>query len=143
MNIIFLKPTKEKLKLFLIIIFSVLAVSVLFVLVNFFLATNWLMENPVYYRLSYFFINLLRYFIVAYLIMLLYKKRISLKGEYYFVFKIFILLAVFSYLHHSLLNLIVSINPEIFFTNWINIEFVFVNILFCYLLAGIVYRFKS
>ena len=139
----FLKPTKGKLKLFLIIIFSVLAVSVLFVLVNLFLATNWLMENPVYYRLSYFFINLLRYFIVAYLIMLLYKKRISLKGEYYFVFKIFILLAVFSYLHHSLLNLIVSINPEIFFTNWINIEFVFVNILFCYLLAGIVYRFKS
>src|SRR6056297_1545352 len=140
----FLKPNKEKLKLFLIIIFSVVTVSVLFVLVNPFLATNYfLIEHPAYYRLSYFFINILRYFVIAYLVMILYKKKIVLKGEYYFVFKIFILLAVFSYLHHSLLNLIVSINPEIFFTNWINIEFVFVNILFCYLLAGIVYRFKS
>jgi hypothetical protein len=140
----FLKPTKEKFKLFLIIILSVIAVSVLYVFVmRFLVPSHLLVENPTYYRLSYFFTNILRNFIIACLIIMLYKKRISLKGEYYSVFKIFIILTVFSYLHHLFISMIASIYPKIFFTNLINIEFVVVNILFCYFLASVVYKFKS
>ena len=139
----FIKPTKDKLKLFLIIIFSIIIVSVLFILVNRFLTTKlFLSGHPTYYQLSYFFLNLIRYFVIAYLIMFFYKKKLSLKGEYYFIFKIVILLAVFSYLNHSFFGFIGSINPEIFFTNWINLIFPIVNIFLCYLLACIVYKFK-
>ena len=138
----FIKPTKDKLKLFLIIIFSIIIVSALFILVNYFLVQYFLLEHPIYYRLSLFFASLIRYFLIGYLVMFLYKKKISLKGEYCFIFKIVILLAVFSYLNHLFFGFIGSINPEIFFTNWINLIFPIVNIFLYYLLACIVYKFK-
>jgi hypothetical protein len=111
----FLKLTKNKTRLFLSLIISSFIVGVLFILINRVLIVNYYLSWQTLYQQLNFFINILRYIAIAYLTIAFYKKKISPYGEYYTIFKIAILLLVFSFLYHLFLSYIVQQVPDIFF----------------------------
>lgn len=140
----FLKLTKNKTRLFLSLIIATFVVGVLSLLVNRFLILNYYHGVQIFYhQLINFFIDIIRYIAIAYLTMAFYKKKISPHGEYYTIFKIAILLLVFSFLYHLFLSYIGQQAPDIFFSNWVNAGFVVINLAWYYLLACIVYSFKE
>jgi len=139
----FLKLTKNKTRLFLSLIISFFIVGVLFILINRVLIVNYYLSWQTLYQQLNFFINILRYIAIAYLTIAFYKKKISPYGEYYTIFKIAILLFVFSFLHHLFLSYIVQQVPDIFFSNWLNVGFVVINLVWYYLLVCIAYDFDK
>lgn len=139
----FLKLTKNKTRLFLSLIISSFIVGVLFILINRVLIVNYYLSWQTLYQQLNFFINILRYIAIAYLTIAFYKKKISPYGEYYTIFKIAILLLVFSFLYHLFLSYIVQQVPDIFFFNWLNVGFVVINLAWYYLLVCIAYDFNK
>lgn len=140
----FLKLTKNKTRLFLSLIIATFVVGVLSLLVNRFLILNYYHGVQIFYhQLINFFIDIIRYIAIAYLTMAFYKKKISPHGEYYTIFKIAILLAIFGFLYRLFLSYIGQQAPDIFFSNWVNAGFVVINLAWYYLLACIVYSFKE
>src|SRR5680860_74809 len=139
----FLKLTKNKTRLFLSLIISSFIVGVLFILINRVLIVNYYLSWQTLYQQLNFFINILRYIAIAYLTIAFYKKKISPHGEYYTIFKIAILLLIFSFLYHLFLSYIVQQAPDIFFSNWLNVGFVVINLAWYYLLVCIVYDFDK
>jgi hypothetical protein len=140
----FIKPTKDKIALFIFMIIAAFAAALLFIFVSRFLAASrypW--EHPVYYQLIYFFLGILHYVAIAYLTIVFYKKKFSIKGEHYFIFKVVMLLAIFSFLHMSFASYISGKVPEIFFSNWVNVWFMAVNLAWYYLLACLIYYFDK
>jgi ABC-type multidrug transport system fused ATPase/permease subunit len=104
---------------------------------------NYYLSWQTLYQQLNFFINILRYIAIAYLTIAFYKKKISPYGEYYTIFKIAILLLVFSFLYHLFLSYIVQQVPDIFFFNWLNVGFVVINLAWYYLLVCIAYDFNK
>ncbi len=140
----FLKLTKNKTKLFLSMIAASFVVGALSILINRFLILNFYLEGQIFYhQLINFFIDIIRYIAIAYLTMAFYKKKISPHGEYYTIFKIAILLAIFGFLYRLFLSYIGQQAPDIFFSNWVNAGFVVINLTWYYLLICIVYNFKE
>jgi hypothetical protein len=140
----FLKLTKNKTKLFLSMIAASFVVGALSILINRFLILNFYLEGQIFYhQLINFFIDIIRYIAIAYLTMAFYKKKISPHGEYYTIFKIAILLAIFGFLYRLFLSYIGQQAPDIFFSNWVNAGFVVINLAWYYVLACIVYSFKE
>jgi len=140
----FLKLTKNKTKLFLSMIAASFVVGALSILINRFLILNFYLEGQIFYhQLINFFIDIIRYIAIAYLTMAFYKKKISPHGEYYTIFKIAILLAIFGFLYRLFLSYIGQQAPDIFFSNWVNAGFVLINLAWYYVLACIVYSFKE
>jgi len=140
----FLKLTKNKTRLFLSLIIATFVVGVLSLLVNRFLILNYYHGVQIFYhQLINFFIDITRYIAIAYLTMAFYKKKVLPHGEYYTIFKIAILLAVFGFLYRLFLSYIGQQAPDMFFSNWVNAGFVVINLTWYYLLACIVYSFKE
>ena len=140
----FLKLTKNKTRLFLSMIVASFVVGVLSLLVNRFLILNYYHDGRIFYhQLINFFIDIIRYIAIAYLTMAFYKKKISARGEYYVIFKIAILLLVFSFLYHLFLGYIGRQVPDLFFSNWVNAGFVLINLAWYYLLICIAYDFNG
>jgi len=140
----FLKLTKKKTRLFLSLIISTFVVGVLFLLINRVLIVNYYLGwHALYHQLINFFINILRYIIIAYLTIVFYKKKLSPQGEYYTIFKVVILLIIFSFLYQLFLSYIGRQAPDIFFSNWVNAGFVVINLAWYYLLVCIVYNFNE
>ena len=140
----FLKLTKNKTKLFLSMIAASFVVGALSVLINRFLILNFYLEGQIFYhQLLNFFMSIIRYIAIAYLTIAFYKKKISPRGEYYAIFKIAALLAIFSFLYRLFLSYVGQQAPDIFFSNWINVSFVVVNLAWYYVLTCIVYNFKE
>src|SRR5680860_1914792 len=139
----FLKLTKKKTKLFLSLIISSFIVGVLFILINRVLIVNYYLGEQSLYQLINFFINILRYIIIAYLTIVFYKKKLSPQGEYYTIFKVAILLIIFSFLYQLFLSYIGRQAPDIFFSHWVNAGFVVINLAWYYLLVCIVYDFNE
>jgi len=141
---VFLKLTKDKTKLFLAMVVASFVVGVLSILINRFLILNFYSNGQIiYHQLINFLMSIIRYISIAYLTISFYKKKISPQGEYYVIFKIAVLLAVFSFLYRLFLNYIGRQTPDIFFSNWVNAGFVVINLAWYYLLACIVYSFKE
>ncbi|MDD3085147.1 MAG: hypothetical protein PHU32_04655 [Candidatus ainarchaeum sp.] len=139
-----MKLTKNKTKLFLSMIAASFVVGALSILINRFLILNFYLEGQIFYhQLINFFIDIIRYIAIAYLTMAFYKKKISPHGEYYTIFKIAILLAIFGFLYRLFLSYIGQQAPDIFFSNWVNAGFVVINLAWYYVLACIVYSFKE
>ena len=140
----FLKFTKNKTRLFLSLIIATFVVGVLSLLVNRFLILNYYHGVQIFYhQLINFFIDIIRYIAIAYLTMAFYKKKISPHGEYYTIFKIAILLAIFGFLYRLSLSYIGQQAPDIFFSNWVNAGFVVINLAWYYLLICIAYYFNG
>jgi phosphatidylglycerophosphate synthase len=140
----FLKLTKNKTKLFLSMIVASFVVGALSILINRFLILNFYLEGQIFYhQLINFFVSIIRYIAIAYLAIVFYKKKISPQGEYYAIFKIAILLLIFSFLYHLFLSYIAQQAPDIFFSNWVNAGFVVINLAWYYVLTCIVYNFKE
>lgn len=140
----FLKLTKNKTKLFLSMIAASFVVGALSILINRFLILNFYLEGQIFYhQLINFFIDIIRYIAIAYLTMAFYKKKISPHGEYYTIFKIAILLAIFGFLYRLFLSYIGQQAPDIFFSNWVNAGFVVINLTWYYLLICIAYYFNG
>lgn len=140
----FLKLTKNKTKLFLAMIIASFVVGALSVLINRFLILNFYSEGQIFYhQLINFFMSIIRYITIAYLTIVFYKKKISPQGEYYAIFKIAVLLAIFGFLYRLFLSYIGQQAPDMFFSNWVNAGFVVINLTGYYLLACIVYSFKE
>lgn len=140
----FLQPTKNKIKLFFFVILASLVTAVFVMLINRWFARNYFhVGNVIFWRTSMISVAYLRHFIVGYLIIAFHKKKFVLKGEYYSVFKVAVLLAVFSYLHQAVLAYVSQKAPEIFFSTWINLEFFVASLLWYYLLACIIYYFDK
>lgn len=138
----FIKPNREKIRLFIIIILASLIAAVPFIFLSRFLAVNYYVWNhPLHYRLGYLVANILRYTLIGYLIIAFYKKKLSPTGEYYSIFKAAMLLWVFGFLHRSVIGYFSRNAPEIFFSKWMNIEFFAVGLLWYYVLACIIYYF--
>ncbi len=141
---VFLKLTKNKTKLFLAMIVASFVVGVLSMLINRFLILNFYSDGQiVYHQLINFLMSIIRYIAIAYLTIAFYKKKISPQEEYYVIFKIAILLAIFSFLYRLFLSYIGQQAPGIFFSNWVNAEFVAINLIWYYVLVCIVYSFKE
>jgi len=144
---IFLKLTKNKTKLFLAMIVASFIVGVLSILINRFLILNFYSNGQIFYHQLIQFINLfisiIRYIVIAYLTIAFYKKKISPQGEYYPIFKIAILLAIFGFLYRLFLSYIGQQAPDIFFSNWVNAGFVAINLIWYYVLICIVYNFNE
>jgi hypothetical protein len=140
----FLKLTKNKTKLFLSMIVASFVVGALSILINRFLILNFYLEGQIFYhQLINFFVSIIRYIAIAYLAIVFYKKKISPQGEYYAIFKIAILLAIFGFLYRLFLSYIGQQAPDIFFSNWVNVGFVAINLAWYYVLTCIVYNFKE
>ena len=140
----FLKLTKNKTKLFLSMIAASFVVGALSILINRFLILNFYLEGQIFYhQLINFFIDIIRYIAIAYLTMAFYKKKISPHGEYYTIFKIAILLAIFGFLYRLFLSYMGQQVPDLFFSNWGNVGFVVINLAWYYVLACIIYSFKE
>lgn len=141
---IFLKLTKNKTRLFLSMIISAFIAGVLFILINRVLIVNYYPGGQtLYHQLIYFFIDIFRYIIIAYLTIAFYKKKISPQGEYYTIFKVAILLVIFSFLYRLFLSYIGRQAPDIFFSNWVNAGFVVINLAWYYLLVCVVDNFDK
>jgi len=140
----FLKLTKNKTKLFLVMIVASFIVGALSILINRFLILNFYLEGQIFYhQLLNFFMSLIRYIIIAYLTIVFYKKKISPQGEYYTIFKITVLLVIFSFLYRLFLSYVGRQASDIFFSNWVNAGFVAINLAWYYVLACIVYNFNE
>ena len=141
---VFLKLTKNKTKLFLAMIVASFVVGALSMLINRFLILNFYSDGQiVYHQLINFLMSIIRYIAIAYLTIAFYKKKISPQEEYYVIFKIAILLAIFSFLYRLFLSYISQQAPNIFFSNWVNAGFVAINLIWYYVLICIVYSFKE
>jgi len=136
----FLKLTKNKTRLFLSMIISSFIAGALFILINRFLIVNYYLG---WYQSINFFISIFQHIIIAYLTIAFYKKKISPQGEYYTIFKIAILLIIFSFLYQLFLSYIGRQVPNISFSNWVNAGFVVINLAWYYLLACIIYNFDK
>ena len=140
----YLKLTKNKTKLFLAMIVASFVVGALSVLINRFLVLNFYSERQIFYhQLINFFMSIVRYITIAYLTIAFYKKKISPQGEYFAIFKIAILLAIFGFLYRLFLSYMGQQAPDKFFSNWVNAGFVVINLAWYYVLACIVYSFKK
>lgn len=143
----FLKLTKNKTKLFLSMIVASFVVGALSILINRFLMFNFYSNGQIFYhqliQFINFFISILRYIAIAYLTIAFYKKKISLRGEYYAIFKITILLAIFSFLYRWFLGYIGQQAPDVFFSNWVNAGLAIINLAWYYVLICIVYNFAE
>jgi len=140
----YLKLTKNKTKLFLAMIVASFVVGALSVLINRFLVLNFYSEGQIFYhQLINFFMSIIRYITIAYLAIVFYKKKISPQGEYFAIFKIAILLAIFGFLYRLFLSYMGQQAPDKFFSNWVNAGFVVINLAWYYVLACIVYSFKK
>ena len=136
----FLKLTKNKTKLFLLLIISSFIVGNLHILISRFLITNY---YPNQYRLNCFFIGILQDIIIAYLTIAFYKKKLSPRGEYYTIFKITLLLIIFSFLYQLFLSYIVWQVPDAFFSNWLNAGFAIINLAWYYLLSCLINQYVT
>ena len=143
----FLKLTKNKTKLFLAMIVASFIVGVLSILINRFLILNFYSNGQIFYHQLIQFINLfisiIRYIVIAYLTIAFYKKKISPQGEYYTIFKITALLAVFSFLYRLFLNYVSQGESDILFSDWVNAGFIVINLAWHYVLICTVYDFKE
>jgi len=141
---VFLKSTKNKTKLFLAMIASSFVVGALFILINRYLILNFYSNGQIFYHQAInFFISVFQYIAIAYITIFFYKKKVSPRGEYYAIFKIAILLAIFGFLYRLFLSYVGQRTPGIFFSNWVNAGFVVINLIWYYVLACIVYSFKE
>jgi hypothetical protein len=140
----FLKLTKNKIKLFLAMIVASFVVGALSILINRFLILNFYSNWQIFYhQLLNFFMSIIRYIIIAYLVIAFYKKKISPQGEYYTIFKIAVLLAIFSFLYRLFLSYVSRQTPDIFSSNWVNAGFAVINLAWYYLLICIAYDFNG
>jgi hypothetical protein len=140
----FLKLTKNKTKLFLAMIVASFVVGALSVLINRFLILNFYSDGQIFYhQLINFLMSIIRYIAIAYFAIAFYKKKISPQGEYYSIFKIAILLAIFGFLYRLFLSYVGRQAPDIFFSNWVNAGFAVINLAWYYVLTCIVYNFKE
>ena len=140
----FLKLTKNKTKLFLAMIFASFIVGALSILINRFLILNFYLEGQIsYHQLINFFMSIIRYVAIAYLTIVFYKKKISPQGEYFVIFEITALLAIFGFLYRLFLSYMGQQVPDLFFSNWVNAGFVAINLIWYYVLTCIVYNFKE
>jgi hypothetical protein len=141
---VFLKLTKNKTKLFLAMIVASFVVGALSILINRFLILNFYSNGQIFYhqliQFINFFISILRYIAIAYLTIAFYKKKILPQGEYYAIFKIATLLAIFGFLYRLFLSYMGQQTPDIFFSNWVNAGFVAINLIWYYVLICIVYN---
>jgi len=144
---VFLKLIKNKTKLFLAMIIASFVVGALSILINRFLILNFYSNGQIFYnqliQFINFFISILRYIAIAYLTIAFYKKKISPQGEYYTIFKIAMLLAIFGFLYRLFLSYIGQQASDIFFSNWVNAGFVAINLIWYYVLICIVYNFDE
>lgn len=123
-------------------ILAAFVTAILLILINRWLAMNYYFSGyAVYYKIGQFVVGLLRYIIIGYLTIAFYKKKVSLGGEYYNIFKVVMFLLTFSFLHKTFLGYIGRIAPDIFLSTWVNFSFVLVNLILYYLLACVVYKF--
>lgn len=136
----FLKLTKNKARLFLSMIISSFIAGVLFILINRFLIVNYYLG---WHQSINFFISIFQYIIIAYLTIVFYKKKISPQGEYCTIFKVAILLIIFSFLYQLFLSYIGRQMPNMFFSNWVNAGFVAINLVWYYLLSCVIYDFDK
>ena len=136
----FLKLTKNKARLFLSLIISSFIAGVLFILINRFLIVNYYLG---WHHSINFFVSIFQYITIAYLTIAFYKKKISPQGEYYVIFRIAILLAIFGFLYRLFLSYIGQQAPDIFYSNLVNAGFVVINLAWYYLLACIIYDFDK
>jgi len=90
-----------------------------------------------------FFIDIFQCVVIAYLTIAFYKKKISPQGEYYTIFKITILLIIFSFLYQLFLSYIGRQTPNMFLSNWVNAGFVVINLTWYYVLACVIYDFDK
>jgi len=120
----FLKLTRNKVKLLLLMIVASFIVGVLFILINRVLVLNIYFGKQVFYQqIINFFINILRYIVISYLTLSFYQRKLSFQGKYYVIFKISALLMIFSFLYQLFLSYINKFMPGILFSSWINIIF--------------------
>jgi len=136
----FLKLTKNKTRLFLSMIISSFIAGVLFILINRFLIVNYYQG---WHQSIQFFIDIFQCVVIAYLTIAFYKKKISPQGEYYTIFKITILLIIFSFLYQLFLSYIGRQTPNMFLSNWVNAGFVVINLTWYYVLACVIYDFDK
>lgn len=143
----FLKLTKDKIKFFLLMVVASFVVGALSILINRFLIINFYWNEKIFdhqlIQFINFLISIIRYIAIAYLTIAFYKKKISPQGEYYVIFKIVVLLTVFSFLYRLFLNYIGQQAPDILFSNSMNVGFVVINLAWYYVLTCIVYNFKE
>ena len=140
----FLKLTRNKVKLLLLMIVASFIVGILFILINRVLVLNIYFGKQVFYQqIINFFINILRYIVISYLTLSFYQRKLSFQGKYYAIFKISALLMIFSFLYQLFLSYISKLIPGILLSNWINIIFVIANLAWYYVLVCIVYNFRE
>ena len=124
-------------------ILAAFVTAILLIFINRWLAMNYYFSGyAVYYKIGQFIVGLLRYIIIGYLVIAFYKKKVSLGGEYYNIFKIVMLLFAFGFLHQIFLGYIEKVAPDIFLSTWVNFSFVSVNLVLYYLLACVIYKFN-
>ena len=144
MKKIFLKPNKNKIRLFLSLIISAFIVGVLFIFLNRFLIVNYYLgSQTLYHQLIYFFVSIFQNLIIAYLTIAFYKKKLSPQGEFYTIFKVTILLVVFSFFYQLFLSYVGRQAPDIFLSNWVNAGFMVINLAWYYLLVCVIYDFDK
>jgi hypothetical protein len=139
----YLKPTKEKIRLFLFLIISAFIAGIFSIFLQRFLIVNYYQGTQIpYHQLINFFISIFQNLIIAYLTIAFYKKKFSPQGEFYTIFKVTALLVIFSFLYQLFLSYVGRQAPDIFFSNWLNVVFVATNLAWYYLLVCIVYDFN-
>lgn len=136
----FLRLTKNKIRLFLSMIISSFIAGVLIILISRFLIVSYYPEQ---HQFIYFFIDIFQCIIIAYLTIAFYKKKLSPQGEYYIIFRVAILLIIFSFLYQLFLSYIGQQAPNIYSSNWMNAGFLVINLAWYYSLSCIIYNFDK
>ncbi len=140
----FLKPSKNKIELFLYMIFLSFLVSLIYMFLTRFMVEHsyYKIINEMIYEIYYFIIQLLRYFLIAYLSIAFIRNDYSINKEIYNIFKVVILFYAISFLHSSLVNYIYN-TTDIVMLSWVQYILAASGLMNYYIVACYVYGFKK
>jgi len=95
-----------------------------------------------YIRLLYFILNILKYFLISFLSIALVRKKFSIHGQYYNIFKVVMLFFLFNVLYSALYNFLsTKISPALFYSGFIQIGSAVPMLLAYYIIACILYPY--
>lgn len=138
----FLKPSKDKKKLFYFMILIAFLISIIDMFLTRFLIKYYYYNDSMVYGLYFFITRFLRYFLIAYLSITFIKKKCSISKEFYNIFKVVLLLYAFSVLHSTLTNFVFN-KLNLFTVNWVQYALAFTSLITYYIVACYIYSFKK
>ncbi len=141
---IFLKPSKNKIKIFLFMIPVSLVLSSIVILISRFAIENYYCSGCAAYRLFFLIIGALRYFLFSFFVISFASKKFSFAGQYYNILKVVMLLFSFNVLTKAFYVFLYKITPlDISMSYWFQASYFIYALLIYYIIACYIHNFNK